>query len=187
MIVEIPSQSPVLSGQLTTLRPIDPKQDAAECYDIMKDPHMHEWTGNRVPKNMQEIEALLRKYKTMDGLIAWTIEENTKKRMIGTYWIAPTVLNNRMIVSSEAQRIGRKFWRRGFTREARTLVYHYAFGELGVEEIHAGAWANNINSCRSMEAAGFQLLDSQEKTFPKYGRRFVENHYVLYKEKWLAL
>ncbi|WP_243524837.1 GNAT family N-acetyltransferase [Bacillus pseudomycoides] len=105
--------------------------------------------------------------------------------MVGIYWIAVPTRNenNGLVVTSEAQRIAREFWRRGISREARTLIYNYVFSK--VDEVHAQAWENNINSCRSMEKMGFRLEKQIKRLFTKYNDMFIENHYVLYKEDWL--
>nr|WP_242213593.1 GNAT family protein [Bacillus cereus group sp. BfR-BA-01383] len=110
------------------------------------------------------------------------------KEMIGTYWISmPTVNENKkLIVTSEAQRIARKYWRTGVNREARNLIYNYLFLTLDVDEVHAQALDNNINSCRSMEQIGFKLEKQVKRLFPKYNEMFLENHYVLYKKGWLV-
>ncbi|MCR1808464.1 GNAT family N-acetyltransferase, partial [Stenotrophomonas geniculata] len=94
--------------------------------------------------------------------------------------------NKKLIVSSEAQRIAREFWRAGVNREARNLIYNYIFLTLQVDEVHAQAWDNNINSCKSMEKIGFKLEKQVKRPFPKYDKIFLENHYVLSKKDWLA-
>lgn len=176
---------PILNGEKVTLRPIDIKKDSLEWYEIMKDKQMHLWTGNTVPRDISETESLLQIYKSYEDLLAWTIVENKGNKMIGTYWIkVPYEENNKKIISDEAQRIGREYWRKGYTKEARKLVYNYAFFVLDVDEIYAQAWSDNINSCKSMESAGFRLHRAYEKLFPKYNKSFVQHEYVLSKKNW---
>ena len=125
-----------------------------------------------------------------ESYLAKIAEAETKhtKEMVGTYWISvPTVdENKKLIVSAEAQRIARKFWRTGVNREARNLIYNYLFLTLDVDEIRAQAWDNNINSCRSMEQIGFKLENQVKRLFPKYNELFLENHYVLFREDWFG-
>ncbi|WP_347553231.1 GNAT family N-acetyltransferase (plasmid) [Pseudalkalibacillus hwajinpoensis] len=54
----------------------------------------------------------------------------------------------------------------GYTKEARKLIYDFAFEELDIEEIYGQAWDFNINSCISMEKSGFKLVSSEKKLFP---------------------
>lgn len=177
---------PILSGERITLRPIDTERDSFDWYEIMKDKQMHLWTGNTVPKDISETKHLLQLYKSHEDLIAWTIKENHSNKMIGTYWISvPCEQNSKKIITAEAQRIGRAYWRKGYTQEARKLVYDYAFLVLDVDEIYAQAWSNNINSCKSMESTGFKLYKTYEKFFSKYNKNFIQHEYVLSKENWI--
>lgn len=112
-----------LKGERIVLQQINTKKDALEWYEIMNDEQMHLWTGNTVSKDISETERLLSTYKNHEDLIAWTIEKNDNNKMIGTYWIGvPHLQNNKKIITAEAQRIGREYWRKGYTREARELA-----------------------------------------------------------------
>ena len=140
------------------------------------------------PKDSNEIKDLLHTYKNLKDIMAWAIVMKQSKEMIGTYWISMPIMNEnkKLIVTSEAQRIARKYWRTGVNREARNLIYNYIFLTLDVDEVHAQAWDNNINSCRSMEQIGFKLEKQVKRLFLKYNELFLENHYVLLKKDWLA-
>lgn len=174
----------ILKGNSVTLRPINPEKDAPTWYEVMKDPEMHLWTGNTVPKNVDEIKQLLQNYNDINEIIAWAIVKNDNQEMIGTYWIAPMEVDRSLIIADEAQRIARKYWRKGYTREVRKLVFDYSFTQLGVKEIHAHAWSRNVNSCRSMKKAGFKLLECKLELFKKYNKYYQLRHYVLYREDW---
>ncbi len=179
------SRVPTMESERVLLREIIPNKDAEEWYEVMKDPDMHLWTGNTVPANKEDIRELLQNYKDNENIIAWSVVDKKSNRIIGTYWIwNPFLECNKRIIQAEGQRISKKYWRTGYTTEARKLVYKYAFEELQVDEIHAGAWADNINSCRSMERIGFILLEKVKKLFNKYDKMFDENHYVLYRTVW---
>ncbi|MCC2339103.1 GNAT family N-acetyltransferase [Bacillus tropicus] len=179
---------PVLEGNIVCLRSVEPEKDYRQWYEVMKDPDMHRWTANTIPKDSNEMKELLHTYKNLKDIIAWSIITKHTKEMVGTYWISvPTVdENKKLIVSAESQRIARKFWRTGVNREARNLIYNYLFLTLDVDEIRAQAWDNNINSCRSMEQIGFKLENQVKRLFPKYNELFLENHYVLFKEDWFG-
>ncbi|MEH6941422.1 GNAT family N-acetyltransferase, partial [Bacillus sp. JJ722] len=106
---------------------------------------MHLWTGNTIPKNENETYEILKMYRDSDELISWSIIENISKKFIGTYWIViPQDNEERRIIPGEAQRIGKEYWRMGYTKEARKLIYDFSFLKLKVEEVHAQAWKNNI-------------------------------------------
>jgi RimJ/RimL family protein N-acetyltransferase len=90
------------------------------------------------------------------------------------------------VIHDEAQRFAKRCWRKGHAKEARRLIYEYAFDVLGVDEIHAHAWARNVGSCRSMEHAGHRLVDTQLRLFAKRNKLFCERHYAITKEIWQA-
>lgn len=176
---------PTMQGERILLREIMPDRDSEEWFNIMKDADMHLWTGNTVPESKEDIRGLLQGYKENENIIAWAVIDKKTNKIIGTYWIwVPLVKDNVKVIQTEAQRISKQYWRKGFTTEARNLVYDYAFKQLEVEEIHAGAWADNINSCKSMEHYGFTLIEAESRQFNKYSKEYVENHYVLYRKAW---
>lgn len=179
---------PFLYGKTITFYPIRPREDAPEWYEEMTDSQMHEWTGNTLPETVQDIENNLEMMANNEEMEAWTIRHNSTGRIVGTYWIAcPIESAGRKVITAEAQRIAVPYWRTGLTTEARRAVYHYAFGKLKVDEIHAQAWSDNQNSCCSMINAGFKLLGTSREWFEKREGYFTENHYILTKEDYCSL
>ncbi|WP_243524838.1 hypothetical protein [Bacillus pseudomycoides] len=63
---------PILEGTTILLRPIEPEKDYKQWYTIMKDPKMHDWTGNTVPIDANEIKKLLETYKDLENIVAWS-------------------------------------------------------------------------------------------------------------------
>lgn len=178
-------EPPTLIGDKIILRKINPEQDNEAFYEIFLDPQMHIWTGNMVPNSKNETYEQLIQYRDLDFLIAWAVIIRATNEFIGTYWVAPEMVDSKKIISTEAQRIGQKYWRKGYTKEARKLVYEFVFTKLEVEEVHAQAWKNNINSCLSMENIGFFLQASEKQYFSKRNEYYYQNHYILRKETWV--
>jgi hypothetical protein len=177
-------ESPTLKGKRVTLRNINPDIDNQQFYKIFLEPDMHLWTGNNIPKNEFETYQILCRYRDLVEVIAWSIINNDTQEFIGTYWIAPTHYEGKRIVT-EAQRIGKNYWRKGYTKDARKLIYDFVFFELDIEEVHAGAWRENVNSCESMKNIGFELYNTERKLFPKLNEELIENHYILTKHNWI--
>ncbi len=145
---------------------------------------MHAWTGNRVPNDIDEVRELLRGYNAHPEVMVWCIWDRHATRMIGTYWLAVPYMSERKRISIDAQRIAKPFWRTGRTMAARRLVYLYAFEDLAIDAIRASAWEGNVNSCRSMEGAGFELVEVTPRFSGKHGQELIERHYVLTREQW---
>lgn len=169
-----------------TLLPIDPERDAPGLYELFLDERMHRYVGNNVPEDVEEIRRLLTGYGEHPDIWAWSIRDG--ETLIGTYWLAlPEEREGKLVIPADAQRIGVPFWRKGYARRCRDLLYRFAFEELGVEEIHGQAWAENENSCIAMERYGF-LLERQSEDFnKKHRRRMTGNEYVLTRDRFRAL
>ncbi|WP_312097239.1 GNAT family protein [Niallia sp.] len=180
-------EAPTIKGKRITLRNIKPDIDNRSFYKMFLEPDMHLWTGNDIPNNELETFELLCRYRDLDGLISWSIIKTNTQEFIGTYWIAPYELEEKRIITAEAQRIGKQYWRSGYTKEARNLIYDFAFFDLDIEEIHAVAWKDNINSCKSMESIGFELVKYDKKLFSKRNQELIENHYILTKKNWIMM
>lgn len=176
MAVAVPTK--ILCDKRLTLRPIDLEQDAPEWYVAMPEPEMHVWTGNRIPEDMEEVRHLLAGYMDHPDIWAWCMRDRPSGSMVGTYWLAVPYEFGGKRISVDAQRIAKPYWRTGRTMAARRLVYRYAFEDLGIDEIHASAWEANMNSCQSMEHAGWDLVEVKPRQNPKYGKELPERHYV---------
>lgn len=186
-MIEIAEISKILSGRQIILRAIEPINDGEHWFTVMQDKEMHRWTGNRIPENVDETIELLTCYRDHNELIAWVIVDKDTDLVIGTYWIAkPKEIDGDLVIEDEAQRLSPSVWRMGVMKEARKLVYGYAFNQLGVKEIHAHAWSRNINSCKSMESVGFVKVREYEKYYDKYKENYMESHYRLDRDQWLV-
>lgn len=168
------------------LLPVNPERDAGALYELFLDERMHRYTGNCVPRHPEEIRELLSAYAANPGIWAWTIYDGDV--LIGTYWLAvPGLVDGKRIIAADAQRIGVPYWRQGYARRCRDLLYRYAFEELGVEEIRAQAWAENENSCMAMTRYGFRLDRQSEGFNQKHGRMMTGNEYVLTRQTFCRL
>jgi hypothetical protein len=120
--VEYFKEAPILIGNKVTLRTIVPEQHNDQFFEIFLEPEMHLWTGNKIPNSKDDTYEELKKYHDLDFLISWAIIINDTQEFIGTYWIVPEVFEGKKIISAEAQRIAKKYWRCGYTKEARKPV-----------------------------------------------------------------
>ncbi|MBV1758592.1 MAG: GNAT family N-acetyltransferase [Dethiosulfatibacter sp.] len=178
---------PTLVSSKVLLREINVPVDAPEWYKHMKDPEIHQWMGNDVPTNVNETRSNLQKYKEIPHIISWAVINNETGKIIGIYWIWKPIENEDgvLIIPSEVERISKQYWRKGFTKEARKLVYQYCFNTLKANEIHAQAWKDNVNSIKSLEHAGHSCYKEEIKMVERYKSLHVECHFKLTKEGWL--
>ncbi len=83
MRLTLPRPVPVLESELVTLRAPDPEADAADYWEMNRDPEMHRWTGNRVLSSVEEARAELSSYVEMEDVTTWMIEDNSTNRVAG--------------------------------------------------------------------------------------------------------
>lgn len=178
---------PIMISEKVMLREVNVSVDAPEWYKYSKDPEIHKWTGNQIPYNIKETRDILEKYKEINQIISWAIINNETGKIVGTYWVWKPIMKQEgyLIIPSEVERIGKIFWRKGYMKEARKLVYDYCFNILGVQEIHAQVWQDNINSIKSLEHAGHICYKKEEKMIEIYNSMHIECHFKLTKENWL--
>ncbi len=175
---------PTLFSKKTLLRELDVDKDTPQLYIILKNPEIHQWLGTEVPKNVNEVRKSIKNYCNSNDLYSWAIVDINTRKTIGFYYLWKPVqqIDGTMIIPAESQRLGKHCWRKGYMKEARKLVYSFAFNDLKVEEIHAQVWKSNVNSIKSMEYCGFQKYKEVEKTILKYEKKYIECHYRLKKD-----
>lgn len=175
----------VLNGEKITLEPLDIGKHAKGYFKVSKDENIHKYVGNTVPKNLEEIIELLKLYEI--HFINWMIISNDTQELIGIIRLEKPIKDKGLIVSGESQRLHSNYWRKGYMKEAKKLLYNYAFGNLGIDILYADVWQGNINSIKSLEASGYKLIDAQTDTFNKTGEIKEKYIYSLKKEDYLNM
>lgn len=75
--------------------------------------------------------------------------------------------------------VGEPFWGLGIATKAVKLITQYAFGELHLIRIFAGAFEYNVGSMRVLEKNGFQKEGIAKKAIFKNGKSWDEHRYAL--------
>lgn len=162
------------------LVPIHPERDSQFLFELFQDKKMHTYTGNQVPINVNETKEMLEKYVANTDTWSFAIYDVYLNEFIGTYWIAiPVMIDNHIVMTADAQRIGVPFWRKEYTKKCRDLLYDFAFHKLNVDIIYAQAWNDHIASCQSMISYGFQLEKQIMKFNTKFHKMMKYNNYAL--------
>lgn len=172
-------------GSLTLL-PVDPDRDAPGLYEIFREQQMHTYTKNPNFRSVEDAADQLRAYIAHPAIWAWAVWDG--EIFIGTFWLRiPEERDGKKVIADDAQRIGVPFWRQGYARRCRDLLYRFAFEELDVEEIHGAAWAENENSCTAMSRYGFTLERQSQSFNEQHGRVMTGSEYILTRERFRAL
>ena len=171
-----------LNGKLVTLEPLDAEKHAKGYFAMAQDENIYKYTGNTVPKNVEEIEALLRKYQQY--FVNWVIISNETKNVIGIIRLGKPEMENGILVAGESEFIASQYWRKGYMKEAKGLFYLHVFEELSVEVLYADVWEGNTNSIKSLEYYGYKLINTRLEIFPKTGKLTEKYIYALRKQDY---
>lgn len=174
---------PVLVGEKVRLRPLDYEKDYIAWYEVSQDEKMHLWVGNTVPETLEEVKELINvvypKY-----FIIWIIEDIKTTQVIGMMRISYPEKSEKGITAGDSQRLHSDYWRKGYMKEARELIYNYVFNVLKVDILYADVWEGNINSSKSLEHVGYKHFDTEEEYFKKYDRLQSKLYYQLKPDWW---
>ena len=69
-------------------------------------------------------------------------------------------------------------------RPDRTLLFSYAFDQLRADVYETGAWSENTNSIKSIEAHGFVFDREEKKWNEKHGQELTMRYYMMTKGQW---
>lgn len=173
----------VLNGEKITLEPLDIDKHAKGYFKVSQDKNIHKYVGNTVPKDLEEIVELLKLYEI--HFMNWMIISNDTQELIGIIRLGKPSKDKGLIVSGESQRLHSNYWRKGYMKEAKKLLYNYAFDNLGIDILYADVWEGNTNSIKSLEASGYKLIEVQTDIFNKTGEIKEKYIYLLEKEDYL--
>ena len=122
-----------MTGTLITLEPLDIEKHAQGYFEMSQDENIHKYTGNTVPKNVDEIVLLLKKYEKY--FLNWMIISNDTHDVIGIIRLGKPEMENGMLIAGESQFLSSKYWRRGHMKEAKRLFYQYVFDKLSSDKL----------------------------------------------------
>ena len=114
-----------MKGKLITLEPLDIEKHAKGYFVVSQDESIHKYAGNDVPKDLDEIITLLKKYENY--FINWMILSNETHNVIGLIRLGKPAIENGMLVAGESQFLSSQYWRKGHMKEAKKLFYQYVF------------------------------------------------------------
>lgn len=157
-----------MKGTLITLEPLVVDKHAKGYFELSQDALIHRYTGNTVPKSLDEITALLKKYE--EYFINWMILSDETHQIIGIIRLGKPEMENGVLVAGESEFLSSRYWRKGHMKEAKRLFYSYVFDTLSVEMLYADVWEGNVNSIKSLESHGYQLIETTTGIFTKTGK-----------------
>ncbi len=146
-----------LMGQKLYLRPLEESDIGPEYVNWLNDHDVTRYMGTgRFPSTKESIRKFLSRFENSTTDLALAIIDREQNQHIGNVtlnhinWIDRTADTGLMI--------GRKeFWGKGYAYEAWRLILTYAFSQLGLRKVVAGAVVENVASVGTLRKLGFKL------------------------------
>lgn len=173
---------PELVGKLVVLRPLDIERDLIGYFNVSLDEKIHTWVGNNIPKDIDETGSLLSMYNSQ--MYIWTIFNRESNEIIGLMRLSYPEVINGGVTSGESQRLHSKYWRKGYMKEARKLVYEFAYSNLKIVTLIADVWEGNTNSLESLKSVGYKIFDKEEEYFNKQNKTIFKYYLKLNLKEW---
>ena len=180
----MPRPVPILTGDIVTLRPIDPQRDAEDYYQWNLEPEVHVWTGDEILASAEEARQELERFTRIDDLTMWAIIDNVSGEMVGRFFVCLEKQDGKL-VAGEGNRIAKQYWRQGHNREARGLVMDYVFSVLEADCIETQCWMENTNSLLSIKAHGFTLVEEKLAYNSKYHQSMKRVTFRMTRQEWM--
>lgn len=154
--------APTLETPRLILRPLTPA-DAADIQRYVGDWDVARWTAaipHPYPPNgaAEWIGGL-----KADGEMVLAIVDRQTREFLGCIGLEP---GDDAGSGEFGYWIGKPFWGRGYGTEALRAYVAYAFRELGLERVIAGAMPENAGSIRVQEKAGFRKTGERDQDAP---------------------
>ena len=157
--------------------------DAEALYTQAHNPIIGKMCGWLPHKSVEESREIIEVVLSKPHSFAICLANNIP---IGSIGLLLQGESNLPISESEAEIgywLGEDFWGKGYVTEATLRVIQYAFEELHLTQLWAGAYEENIASQRVLEKCGFRYHHTLEDLlFPLIGERHTSLIYTLNRE-----
>lgn len=139
-------------------------EDAADLYEMDADPEVYKYTGDIVPESVAHTAERISKYPDYKkyGYGRWTTVLKETGEIIG--WCGLKYLDD-INETDLGYRWKPKHWGNGYATEASLACLEFGFKQLGLEQIVAQAYKENVASIRVMEKIGmtyWKQLNTEE-------------------------
>ena len=123
--------------------------------------------------------------KKQDGYdLGITLKETDE--LIGGIGIHKLGESNKYKVGEIGYWLGKKYRRKGYTKEAATLLIDYMFNKFGLRRIYAPVYSHNLASQMLLESLGFKKEGTlREHNQQRFGNKWLDEvYYGLLKREW---
>lgn len=147
----------IIKGKEIYLREIRISDINRNYCSWLNDPDVNSFLESRFEKwPLEKLRNYVRKIKRNPDYKFLAIVTNENHKHIGNIKLGP--VNCKHKFADVGIIIGEKSsWGRGYATQAIRMIVRYAFNELRLHKITAGAYANNVGSIKAFKKAGFSV------------------------------
>lgn len=169
-------------GFKTVLRPVD-KSDASLFQRWINDPDIRKFVHNTFPMDLQAEERWIDSLSKRENTLIVVIEtiEGTAIGTMGLHGI-----NFVDGIATTGAIIGeKKYWSQGYGSDAKMILLHHAFYNLGLRKICSSVKAFNKRSKAYLEKTGYVVEGVRRKQVLYNGRYWDEILLAIFREEFL--
>lgn len=148
------STFPTLTTQRLVLRELQ-LSDAADVLVFRGDPYVQRYNGS-VYADVAEAEASIKRahatYQEQEG-VGWAVTFKNNNTVMGAFGIHDWSWGHRR--AEIGYDLARSYWGQGIASEALKAILRFGFEQMNLNHIYAGTIADNHESVRLLENAGF--------------------------------
>lgn len=170
-----------LSTQRLILSPLT-LADIPEIHRFHSNPQVARYNTIGIPQHIKMTEALLmpviaEQQKQQPDFYGWTIRLKSDNQFIGEAGMS--VMNNRFQSAEIHYHIEPVLWGKGYATEVARELIRFAFEDLKLHRVQAGAATENVGSHKVMEKAGMTREGLKRKVLPIRGNWYDNYMYAI--------
>ncbi len=161
------------------------KSDAVSIHQNARDKKISKYTTLPYPYKLKDAEDFIKKTcQSIKRKNAYEmgIEFKEEKQIIGMMGLMNINYKNKN--AEIGYWLGKKYWRKGLTKEASNLIIDFGFKELRLERIYAKVMHPNIASQKLLEKIGFKLEGRLRRDEFKNNKWYDDFIYAILKEEY---
>ncbi|MDF5690827.1 GNAT family N-acetyltransferase [Aquirufa aurantiipilula] len=146
---------PILETERLKLEPINIEFCSEEYVNWLNDIEVYQYLDNGGDYTYEALQEYLTKY-TENPVPFWAIIVKETNTHIGNIKIDP--INQRNQIGEYGILMGdKKYWGKGYAKEASIAVINHCFKKLGLRKITLGVIKDNIAAVKLYESLGFEI------------------------------
>jgi RimJ/RimL family protein N-acetyltransferase len=159
-------------GKKINLREVRESDVNQNYYSWLNDMEVNQYLESRFfPNSIDSIKNFVSSLNGSNSSTLFAIIENETHSHVGNIKLGPINWIHRL--GDIGLLIGKENWGKGYATEAIGLVVNYAFTDLNLHKVTAGAYSDNLGSIRAFEKNGF-FVEGQKKEHAFYKGKYSD-------------